>query len=226
MSGVGSRETGLDSLFASKPVGPGFEPCLGQSANLAGAPKPLCLSFRAQSFRPCYAPRFVGRESEIYLLLSFCTWDVDKCKQADGSSRAADWRQLAGGVRHSCSGPAGCSGVCDHRSKVVQHSFGASVGACADGAAHSPDMAAQLPHSDGPGSSCSDAGSHPSCSSIQTALKSAAPRCLAQQLVVRTPQVCVHVRVGPCITCVKQYSRAVNLSLPGLAGLSAGSGGV
>ena len=43
MSGVGSRETGLDSLFASKPVGPGFEPCLGQSANLAGAPKPLCL---------------------------------------------------------------------------------------------------------------------------------------------------------------------------------------
>ena len=44
MSGVGSRETGLDSLFASKPVGPGFEPCLGKSANLAGAPKPLCLS--------------------------------------------------------------------------------------------------------------------------------------------------------------------------------------
>ena len=44
MSGVGSRETGLDSLFASKPVGPGFEPCLGQSAKLAGAPKPLCLS--------------------------------------------------------------------------------------------------------------------------------------------------------------------------------------
>ena len=42
MSGVGSRETGLDSLFASKPVGPGFEPCLGQSAKLAGAPKPLC----------------------------------------------------------------------------------------------------------------------------------------------------------------------------------------
>ena len=40
---VGSRETGLDSLFASKPVGPGFEPCLGQSAKLAGAPKPLCL---------------------------------------------------------------------------------------------------------------------------------------------------------------------------------------
>ena len=46
MSGVGSRETGLDSLFASKPVGPGFEPCLGQSAKLAGAPKPLCLSVR------------------------------------------------------------------------------------------------------------------------------------------------------------------------------------
>ena len=44
MSGVGSCETGLDSLFASKPVGPGFEPCLGQSAKLAGAPKPLCLS--------------------------------------------------------------------------------------------------------------------------------------------------------------------------------------
>ena len=44
MSGVGSRETGLDSLSASKPVGPGFEPCLGQSAKLAGAPKPLCLS--------------------------------------------------------------------------------------------------------------------------------------------------------------------------------------
>ena len=44
MSGVGSRETGLDSLFASKPVGPGFEPCLGQSAKLAGAPKPLYLS--------------------------------------------------------------------------------------------------------------------------------------------------------------------------------------
>ena len=44
MSGVGSRDTGLDSLFASKPVGPGFEPCLGQSAKLAGAPKPLCLS--------------------------------------------------------------------------------------------------------------------------------------------------------------------------------------
>ena len=44
--GVGSRETGLDSLFASKPVGPGFEPCLGQSAKLAGAPKPLCLSVR------------------------------------------------------------------------------------------------------------------------------------------------------------------------------------
>ena len=44
MSGVGSRETGLDSLFASQPVGPGFEPCLGQSAKLAGAPKPLCLS--------------------------------------------------------------------------------------------------------------------------------------------------------------------------------------
>ena len=44
MSGVGSRETGLDSLFASKPVGPGFEPCLGQSAKLAGAPKPLCLN--------------------------------------------------------------------------------------------------------------------------------------------------------------------------------------
>ena len=43
MSGVRSRETGLDSLFASKPVGPGFEPCLGQAANLAGAPKPLCL---------------------------------------------------------------------------------------------------------------------------------------------------------------------------------------
>ena len=43
MSGVGSRETGLDSLFASKPVGPGFEPCLGQSAKLAGAPKLLCL---------------------------------------------------------------------------------------------------------------------------------------------------------------------------------------
>ena len=32
----------LDSLFASKPVGPGFEPC--QSAKLAGAPKPLCLN--------------------------------------------------------------------------------------------------------------------------------------------------------------------------------------
>ena len=50
MSGVGSRETGLDSLFASRPVGPGFEPCLGQSAELAGAPKPLCLSvfFKAQ----------------------------------------------------------------------------------------------------------------------------------------------------------------------------------
>ena len=45
MSGVGSRETGLDSLFASKPVG--FEPCLGQSAKLAGAPKPLCLSVLA-----------------------------------------------------------------------------------------------------------------------------------------------------------------------------------
>ena len=44
MSGVGSRGTGLDSLFASKPVGPGFEPCLGQSAKLAGAPKPLCLN--------------------------------------------------------------------------------------------------------------------------------------------------------------------------------------
>ena len=44
MSGVGSRETGLDSLFASKPIGPGFEPCLGQSAKLAGAPKPLCLN--------------------------------------------------------------------------------------------------------------------------------------------------------------------------------------
>ena len=44
MSGVGSRETGLNSLFASKPVGPGFEPCLGQSAKLAGAPKPRCLS--------------------------------------------------------------------------------------------------------------------------------------------------------------------------------------
>ena len=44
MSGVGSRETGLDSLFASKPIGPGFEPCLGQSAKLAGAPKLLCLS--------------------------------------------------------------------------------------------------------------------------------------------------------------------------------------
>ena len=44
MSGVGSRETGLDSLFAPKPVGPGFEPGLGQSAKLAGAPKPLCLS--------------------------------------------------------------------------------------------------------------------------------------------------------------------------------------
>ena len=44
MSGVGSREIGLDSVFASKPVGPGFEPCLGQSAKLAGAPKPLCLS--------------------------------------------------------------------------------------------------------------------------------------------------------------------------------------
>ena len=44
MSGVGSRETGLDSLFASKPVGPGFKPCLGQSAKLAGAPKPLCLN--------------------------------------------------------------------------------------------------------------------------------------------------------------------------------------
>ena len=40
MSGVGSRVTGLDSFFASKPVGPGFEPCLGQSAKLAGAPKP------------------------------------------------------------------------------------------------------------------------------------------------------------------------------------------
>ena len=44
MSGVGSRESGLDSLFASKPVGPGFEPCLGQSAKLAGAPKPLSMS--------------------------------------------------------------------------------------------------------------------------------------------------------------------------------------
>ena len=44
MSGVGFRETGLDSLFASKPIGPGFEPCLGQSAKLAGAPKLLCLS--------------------------------------------------------------------------------------------------------------------------------------------------------------------------------------
>ena len=44
MSGVGSRETGLVSLFALKPVGPGFEPCLGQSIKLAGAPKPLCLS--------------------------------------------------------------------------------------------------------------------------------------------------------------------------------------
>ena len=44
MSGVGFRKTGLDSLFASKPVGPGFEPCLGQSAKLAGAPIPLCLS--------------------------------------------------------------------------------------------------------------------------------------------------------------------------------------
>ena len=43
MSWVGSRETGLDSLFASKPIGPGFEPCLGQSAKLAGAPKLLCL---------------------------------------------------------------------------------------------------------------------------------------------------------------------------------------
>ena len=44
MSGVGSRENGLDSLFAPKPVGPWFEPCLGQSAKLAGAPKPFCLS--------------------------------------------------------------------------------------------------------------------------------------------------------------------------------------
>ena len=44
MSGVGSRETGLDSLFASKPIGPGFEPCLGQPAMLAGAPKLLCLN--------------------------------------------------------------------------------------------------------------------------------------------------------------------------------------
>ena len=34
----------LDNPSTSKPVGPGFEPCLGQSANLAGAPKPLCLS--------------------------------------------------------------------------------------------------------------------------------------------------------------------------------------
>ena len=49
MSGVGSRETGLDSLFASKPVGP--EPCLGQSANLAGAPKPLCLSVCQQGLQ-------------------------------------------------------------------------------------------------------------------------------------------------------------------------------
>ena len=34
MSGVGSRETGLDSLFASNPVGPGFKPCLGQALPL------------------------------------------------------------------------------------------------------------------------------------------------------------------------------------------------
>ena len=53
MSGVGSRETGLDSLFASKPVGPGFEPCLGQSAKLAGAPKPLCLSVCRQERNRC-----------------------------------------------------------------------------------------------------------------------------------------------------------------------------
>ena len=49
MSGVGSRKTGLDSLFALKPVGPGFEPCLGKSAKLAGAPKPLCLSALSSS---------------------------------------------------------------------------------------------------------------------------------------------------------------------------------
>ena len=29
---------------AMRLVGPGFEPCLGQSAKLAGAPRPLCLS--------------------------------------------------------------------------------------------------------------------------------------------------------------------------------------
>ena len=65
MSGVGSRETGLDSLFASKPVGPGFEPCLGQSAKLAGAPKPLCLS----ATRTGYWPSLEGRSMSCVMLV-------------------------------------------------------------------------------------------------------------------------------------------------------------
>ena len=61
MSGVGSRETGLDSLFASKPVGPGFEPCLGQSAKLAGAPKPLCLSVYAAILEVLYGVSWAAK---------------------------------------------------------------------------------------------------------------------------------------------------------------------
>ena len=67
MSGVGSRETGLDSLFALKPAGPGFEPCLGQSAKLAGAPKPLCLSV---SLLPTGAGRPVAAMCDVSTMVT------------------------------------------------------------------------------------------------------------------------------------------------------------
>ena len=34
----------VEQVQSYKILGPGFEPCLGQSAKLAGAPKPLCLN--------------------------------------------------------------------------------------------------------------------------------------------------------------------------------------
>ena len=86
MSGVGSRETGLDSLLASKPVGPRFEPCLGQSAKLAGAPKPLCLSVcrstRHGGNSLLQAGRQAGSEIEFTLATTHaasCTRQVFKC---------------------------------------------------------------------------------------------------------------------------------------------------
>ena len=99
MSGMGSRETGLDSLFASKPVGPGFEPCLGQSAKVAGAPKPLCLSYVMlwQLGLSRRTPQAVNEEYNMMLPLDsvpgvlsmphICIYDVSDHRVFDGSAQ-------------------------------------------------------------------------------------------------------------------------------------------